>query len=418
MRSIPLFGVSLILFIAIALLTGCATGPAVVPLATIETSNLTLTIFENFDRAAMQVEPWNFEDHWGDHVERTGGELAGVEGAGPDGTAALTYDYSARFDSSFDPIEFTDTDVVFSVGYVLPGGPDDTGVTFAVNPGKLSVITVRLEDARPDVYLAVEARLTVEADSWNRLALPFSVFATDEPGKRLDFSRPYTVEIGFSYSEQVNVGVIQPARDVSGRLFLDDLGTYRRNVPYGTGMVAALDDIEADATITAELYESTTYVDYSQSDDGVFRRTPGVAGVTIGTSRVPGKSGDAQRFEIDLAAEPAFQSFVDDGQQLVLSGMIQLALPDEGDTLVFSARSQTVVEGDLDIYIDDYSSEYVGFEIGQSWTDIEVPIDPSRPGDSHGYIYYRFPVPWELMSGIVGQGGLKVDVELDDFRVR
>lgn len=406
-------------------MAGAGTGTTIVlveqdQLPTIQTPNLTLTIVENFDGGTIGISPSTYQGWWGDRLLSVDGRISPASGAGPDGSTALAYDYTASFDRSYDPIEFNSTDVMFNLFFALEGvAEDQTGITFDINPGNASLVTFHVKAQDEATYDWHNVVLTLRRNEWTRIALPFELFMPYDEIPAFDPQEPFLVQISVPYGDNASNRAFTHEQEFSGRTMVDNVGYYRRDTALAEETIATLDGTEIRAAIRADLYEASLYVDYTESDEGVAVVTPGVEALQIDVSReAEGVVGHGQRVEITLTVGPEFQAYVDKERTLILSGQIQVALPDGGSELVFSVRSDTIVEGDLSLYATGWYDVYSEFPVSGFWNDVVIPLDPERPSPAHALIDFRFPVPWRLMEKIMQTGELTVDVTFDEFRVR
>jgi len=406
-------------------MAGAGTGTTTVlveqdQLPTIQTPNLTLTIVENFDGGTIGISPSVYESFWGERLQSVDGRISPAPGAGPDGSTALAYDYSASFDQSYDPISFHSTDVLFELSFALDGiAEGQTGITLEINPGEASLVSVSVKDQNEDNYDWYNIALTVRQNEWTRVALPFELFMPDDEFPAFESQEPFILQVSVPYGENATLRAFAHDQEFTGRTLVDNVGYYRRDTALADETVATLDGTEIRAAITADLYESSLYVDYTVSDEGVAVVTPGVETVQINVSReAEGVVGRGQRIEITMTVGPEFEKYVTKDRTLILSGTIQLALPEIGSELVFSVRSDTMLEGDLDLYATGWYDVYSEFPVSGFWNDVVIPLDPDRPSPAHALINYRFPVPQNLMDKIMEDGQLSVDVTFDEFRVR
>lgn len=406
-------------------MAGAGTGTTTVlveqdQLPTIQTPNLTLTIVENFDGGTIGISPSVYEDRWGERLLSVDGRISPASGAGPDGSTSLAYDYSASFDSPYDPIGFHGTDVMFDLSFALDGvAENQTGITLEIDPGDASWVSFLVKDQDETNYDWHSVALTLRRNEWTRIALPFELFTPHDEIPPFNPQEPFLVQVSVPYGQNASLRAFTHEPEFAGRTMVDNVGYYRRDTALAENTVATLDGTEIRAAITADLYEASLYVDYAGSDAGLVVVTPGVESLQIEVSReAEGVVGRGQRVDITMIAGPEFQAYVDGGRHLVVSGRIQLALPDSGSELVFSVRSDTLLNGDLDLYATGWYDAYSEFPVSGFWNDVVVPLDSDRPSPAHALIDYRFPVPQHLMDGIMQTGQLTVDVTFDEFRVR
>ncbi len=388
-------------------------------LPTVQTPNLTLTLIEQFDTGAISIAPAPREDFWGERIVKVSGKISPAPSEGPDGSTALAYEYRAEFDRPYDISAFSETGVLFSVSFDLPPAPADaSGITLDVHPGDASLLYFRLLGQDEEGYDAHGLFLTVSPGTWTRLALPFDLFAPDVGAPALDVRTPLSFEIAAPYTENVHLRAFGTGANLEGRLLVDNIGHYRRDTPLPAGSIAGMDGFEIRAAITADLYGSFAVVDYDRNEEEVLVMTPGVVSFSIQSDRkTPGLVGNAQRISLVMEVDDSFAEFVESGRQLILSGSIQAPVPAEAKELLFSIRSDTLTQGDLDLYLPDDYSVYQEFPVSGFWNDVVMPV-PERSEPGHALIQYRLPVRRELTKLALESGVLILDVVFDEFRYR
>jgi hypothetical protein len=403
--------------VASGLLAGCATAPPE-PIV-VDVPNLTLSVVGSFDRGGEIVNPAFSHDHWGDMLKSTDGEVRLAPGAGPDGSTALAHDYSASFGETYDPIVFSETDVIFSLTVEMEAATDGShGITLELNPGDAAYVSFLVKDRNPNNFDWHVVSTMLQPNTWSQVALPFGLFMPPDGARPFDPDKPFLLQVSVPYGENAARRAFSGTTELSGTTLLDNVGYYARSSGPGPGIIAAFEDAEVGAAITVDLYESIVYVDYS-TDEGEVIVTPGAQSLSMEVDhRAEGQTGTARRFEFDFSTGPGFEAYLDAGRQLVFSGRVQLALPATGGELAFAVRSDTLRYGDMDLDAAGLFSIYHEFEINPSWTDVVVPLDPGRNDDSLVLIHFRAPVPADLMDRMRTTGHLAVDMAFDQFRVR
>ena len=177
----------------------------------------------------------------------------------------------------------------------------------------------------------------------------------------------------------------------------------------------------------AEIYGTSTYWDYSVSDEGVEKVTPGINGQAIVLERREGDTGRFLSVRNRLDIDEEFVDFVEKEHTLGFYLKAVVGKSWQGySALSFQVRSDLLREGSLEIYIEE-TENYYYYDLGVNpiWTRVAIPFsallsedhslaDADQPVKLVRITYY-FDIPTDLLVQAAREGSLEFTLDLDDI---
>ena len=386
----------------------------------------TTTLFEDFACGTASMPMDHLEEGYGDRVRKIGGttDLGIDEARGGIGT----YSFSARFDrvNLLEGWEGYDSRFYFDLETGEPAGAYD-GVALSVMPHSFSGLTVSLKQYRGGDPLVLHAPFVLAPGEWHDLKLPFGLFTPWDPSAVLDRQTELILEFSVDFLTNYDLWHFRSGTEVSGSVSVDDIGFYTRTSDDSPGVLEDFEDETTRIAFTGEVYGSGFYVDYGSDDAGVVMQNPAVSDQRLRVHRVDGgPSGTYLSLvaELELHAEQAIK-MPDTPISVFLKGYAN------ADWQAFRSISllvrSNIPAGGYSSIVDLENDAFYStdIELNESWTRLRLPFDrlhgesgslaeaETRP--TRVQLILNFGVPEDTLRGCVGEGLLRIELDVDEL---
>ncbi len=386
------------ILLCVVLLGSCLSTPSDVPdrSVIVEEKDVTLTLFEEFEMEPLSVQVSRFSDKGG----------AGI--------TSMSASTSLTADNQNRSLAFM-TKTKMSFANPCEAGPEDwfnyyltidtqrspkgfDGIAVDLKARHCNYVELVIKEERAEALFLARAPVFLNENEWQQIRIPFSQFAPDEEDDEIDMRRPLVVEFTIPYEQNLYLGhFLQP--DEQPELLLDNLAYFVTKEPAapkttpdaaaeGTTLAYIIEDFEnsvSDLSFFGELAEAVFYVDYSTSDKGECRMTPGIESYVLRMNKITEEGNTFLRIHGDLLLTQEFASYLDKDRSLYLFLRTQLqGSPAEWQTFRFTTRSDNIREGQVD-FIDSYTGAYyaASFRPSSTWTEVRLPKDRLQGDDGN-----------------------------------
>ncbi len=424
MKCISILMCSLVLY-------GCASAPSGTKdrIETIDERDMILTRFESFDEEPLSIEVSDFSDKGG---------------AGIASTSAAT---SLIAEGERLCLLFK-TDTTLSFADACDAGPDDwfnyyltidtqrspsgyDGVALELKARHFNYLELVIKDERRDGLFLARAPVFLNENEWQQVRIPFDNFVSDEKNKAIDMRRPLVLEITIPYDQNLYLGHFEPG-GAGAELLLDNLAFFRMKEPAvqktdpAAGVIEDFEDSVADISFYGELAETVFYVDYSESDIGECRITPGVENHSLVMEKFQEQDETFFRVRGDVSITPDFAAYLDEERSFYLFVRGQIAAPEEWEGFCLSVRSDVLRECQAD-FIDIYTGSFyaASFPTSPVWQEVRLSTE-SLEGDEGTLAEAGFgsgsfmiivsgEIPPQALRGSIESGTFTFYMDLDDI---
>ncbi|MBT3275991.1 MAG: hypothetical protein HN368_22780, partial [Spirochaetales bacterium] len=303
------------------------------------------------------------------------------------------------------------------------------GMSIALKPEGFSAVDFELIQQQGEESNYFYLYSSLNDNEWNELQIPFHNFYSDQEGAEIDPAKGFTLSIQIPFSENYHRFHFRTGSDVGGSLLIDNIGVYNIKTAGQPDLLDSFNDEVSRMMFSVGVYGSSTYTDYSVSEEGKELVTPGVTNQKINIRRLDsGSTGSYLSIQIQLDLVDAFQDFLDREESLGISVYAIIGKPwgKKHDTLSFSIRSDVLQQGSLDIH--DYDGEeyyYADISANPIWTRIRLPFSElfsdtgslavSPTSIERAVISFYFDIPIEALDYALFNGSLEFSLDLDDF---
>lgn len=414
--------------LAVLLVCGCASAPPGKPdrTITIEEDEVTLTRFEAFDEDPLGVVVSFFTDKGGAGIISTVASTA-LEIDPGSGSRYLSFR--------------TDTELGFAT--VCEAGPEawfnyyltiDTqriakgfdGVALDLKPRNFNYVNLAIKEERKEGLFLARVPVFLNDNEWQHVRIPFNQFVADEEDGEIDLRQPLVLEITIPYEQNMYLDHFRPGGP-EPELLVDNLSFFTRRQPAPAGILESFGDDIEDISFYGELAEAVFYVDYSQSDSGDCRMTPGIASYKLSMRTVSDQGNGHFRIKGELSFTQDFAAHLDEGRSLYLFLRTQTRKsPSEWQGFGFTVRSDVILDGQID-FIDYYTSAYyaAGFKAQPMWTEARLPLNRFKgdegvladadPNREDYVIIISAEIPSEALRESLKSGVFTFNLDLDNI---
>lgn len=350
---------------------------------TLKTGKATIsTLFETFNAGRSGLEVDFFADYWGDKVKSVNGEIGITTDGGNDGSPCLKFDFQGDLDTENILDGWQDTDLTFYLNIHFTENPAEyDGVRLDINPRDFSDIVLFLRQEQGTTETFFHLPITLNANEWQELLIPFDNFFPLENGIELseltiEKNLPITMSISVAFMDNYHNYSFREEAGMQGSVLVDNAGYYKLK---GTEEALTLDNFEDEISrivLSVGVYGSSTYMDYSDSIDGIERITPGIEMQRIVIRReAEGPFGNYVAIRAHLDINNDLKQWISDEQSLSFYVRCMIGKSwEDAKALSFSLRSRSLQYGLLEL-ADAARDQYYYAEIQADaiWTKLIIP---------------------------------------------
>lgn len=384
------------------------------------------TIYENFDGAVTHVNPSHYEEFWGERI---------LNASAKTGTDEEGYGF-LEFKAEFDHLDmldgWEDSDLTFYLNYKNDWIPaDQDGVAVSIYPEGYSTIFMILQQPQGEDLKTFIVNLTLNADAWTELLIPFASFKDISGLGDLDFNKPVSIGIGIPYGANYSNFFFRDELFLDYLLMVDNIGFYKLQEPDSGGLIAAYEDEVLRAPGIFQIGGTDLYVDYSESDEGELKQNTGVEWQYLEILlEEDGPSGRYRRLYGQLDINDEIIDYLEDEQDLYLVYRLNTGISwDNFNYLSLLARSETFENCYLEIITNGTEQYYSSdFNLNSSWSSIKIAFSDlySENGSlaefplntNEVWISFIFSVPHDEIKTALRWGSLEFEVDLDQIMLQ
>ena len=362
---------------------GCVTSGPSVAVGGVEDA-----LIDDFNATVLDTQVFANTDEYsegaGDGLIR--GAEAEVElapGQGPDGSAAVRFDFAASF-SSLELGRWKHAYLAHNTWLETPRGLGRfNAVALDLKPLGFSIAKTFVGQEHPDgSWHTIFTYLHLVNDEWQRVLLPFDLMERSHEFPGLADDLPITVQLSVPVVDNFHVfhyrdGIERGELEMAGSVLVDNLRFVTAPAPEHQ-VFADFEHPDAPLLHSAELRPTGMYYDYSNDDSGEERITPGLTDLFVRTEvKDDGPEGSFLRFSGAYAIDDDIREYLDTGNVFYATlNMSGLGSWEGGNELTFLIRSSSFDH--TTIVYDDRQNErsfYThGVGVSDLWTRIRIPF--------------------------------------------
>ena len=111
-------------------------------------------------------------------------------------------------------------------------------------------------------------RISLNEGEWQQLKIPFRSFVPEEDGQVLDDKKRLVLSLSIPFLENYEQFFFDSGNSINARLLVDDIGFFTFKGEENASILETFEDEVQGMIFHADLYESRSYIDYSESDEG------------------------------------------------------------------------------------------------------------------------------------------------------
>ena len=386
-------------------------------------------ILETFDSGTSRFPIDYQSDAWGDRVASASGRIGLDDMAGRDGSACVRLSFEARLQGSERIQGWQESDVYHYLNLKITEPPGDAdGLHFSLKPLGFSEIVLLLKQRAGDEESYFELVCQLNPDEWQDLKIPFYNFYPEEKGAEIDPRKSLSLTIGIPYRDNFRRYHFRTGDRMQGALLVDNFGYFAFKSSDDESVLDSFDDEVSRIVFYCGVYRSNTYTDYSDSDEGVEKKTPGIRDQRLAIRRkARGTDGSFLSILSSLRVTEELRSFIDAEQAL---GFYLKAVVGKSwlgwKAISFSLRSDLLGAGSFEVHDAD-GDVYYYYDIGVNpiWTRVRIPFEQLVSEDGslaesgstleHVYLSFFFDLPQQAVIQALAGGELDFSFDLDDF---
>lgn len=379
------------------------------------------TVFEDFESEISDIPLHRFEDVYGERIIYAEGR---VETLKEDNNGFARYTFEAGFDQLDLITGWEDSDAGFYFNLPIGRNPGEyDGISLSVRPHGFSNVTVSAKQYQNDESFLFESYHLLIPEVWNEIKLPWTALEIFQHETALDYNLPVEIELTTLLTENLYLFHFRDSLDLKASLDVDNIGFYTRKQADRPEVVENFEDDITELAFYGEIYGSSYYTDYSESDDGVLRKNELVQDQVFQFQILP--DGPAGNY-FHAAAE---LSLTDHRDKPEMSLYIKTGFAEnwkDYDTLTLLVKSDSLSYGGLEIY-DSVNESYSWADIAvqAGWTRIRIPLDELKQnlkdlgGEAEEPVKNHLTLNLELSESrllkALRTGTLKMDVAIDEI---
>ncbi|MBI9098316.1 MAG: hypothetical protein JEY91_07545 [Spirochaetaceae bacterium] len=386
-----------------------------------EGSATVTTIIEDFESEISDISLHNFEEAYGERIVYTEGSVNTIR---ENNNGFARYTFKAEFDQLDLITDWEDSDAVFY--FNLPTGINPAaydGIALSIRPHGYSMVSISAKQYHKNEYYLFESYHLLLPEVWNTIKIPWETLEIFQHEASLDPDSPIEIELATFLNENIYLYHFRNSLDLDASVDVDNIGFFTRKQPGHPEVIENFEDEISEMTFYGEIYGSTNYRDYSESDEGVLKKNELVQDQKLQFQILP--DGPAGNY-FHAAAE---LSLIDHEDKPEMSLYIKTAFAKnwkEYDFLTFLIKSESLSSGGLEIYDsvnDSYGWADIGIQAG--WTRVRVPLNELKqnlkdlgrgaeePVKNQLMLYLELSEPQLLKA--LRAGTLIMDVSIDEI---
>lgn len=375
------------------------------------------TIYEDFESGISEMTLRHNEDHWGERIQSAKGKTKIVKG---EDSSFAAYTFEATFDSADLPHGWEDSyvDFYFTIGTGQAASSYD-GISFKIKLENMTAVYPTLMQYADNNTYHFGVPLMLVPGKWYDLKLPFEIFLPYDPGMHIDTSLPLDLEFYASFEENRSFFHLKDGTEIAGEIAVDDIGFYKLKSADPSHVIESFEDEITRAAITAEMYGSFVFTDYSTSDDGILVKNEGVEDQLITVERIKdGPVGTYLDIRADLTVNEKFP-----GIYALYPYIRILTSADFADYSFLTFLIRASHESDVGLEIVDFENDayyYWDFAVSENWTRIRIPfssLEINDPASLSGLM--RLDISCELlpdqMADTIDNGHFFYNLSIDEL---
>jgi len=382
------------------------------------------TVLDDFSGGMASLSLSHFEEHYGDRVLESGGEVSIETDADGNGFALYSVESVLENVDFLNGWNESDARFYFDVNLGKDVAGYD-GISLGVNPSGFSRLAVMLKRETPEGTLLGYTHLMLVPGQWQEIKLPFEVFTPDAPG--LKPNGKLVLELVFGLWENIQLGYFSLDPELKASVSVDDVGLYKISGTAAPGLVEAFEDDIDRYPVYGELYGARFFQDYRKSDEGVFSENKAVKSVSVSITRESGgpKGGYLAIRAVAELDKASRATFADIDEYLFVRGNVNLDW-NGYSAIAFLARSNVLEHGTLEIHDVSNDAYYsAGLDLTGSWGRQLVPYDRLRSDEGSlatakkkpGLVElgFSFDVPKRALTKAAESGKLEIELFIDEL---
>ncbi len=390
--------------------------------STVKGVTTTTTILDDFEGPVTRVNFFHYEESWGELFTGKSAEISAGDGA-------VALEFAADLNSESILTQWNDSDLNFYAGFKTKHMiGKDAGFSVDLKPEEFSQVYLFVSQQFQDGDRVFGVTVTLNPGEWNHLKIPFSVLKDYSFSGPLDKDKPMILSFGVPFGENYKLFYFRNPGKMSGKLSVDNLGFFTMDSDDSEGIVAAFDDEVYRAVPSVSIANSSLYVDYSGSDEGVLKINEGVQSLSLSVRRKEdGPAGTYLDINGSLGVNEKIKAFLESDQSLIINLILNIGKSFRGKhTLSFLAKTDSASSVYMQVSDSATGVSYSStFFVHSGWGQVEIPfsemisdqgtMEDSPPLSDNIWISLSFPVEPDRLKEAAAAGKMDFTVSLDQI---
>jgi TolB-like protein len=387
------------------------------------------TIFETFDEVITGIQLSRYEDYWGDNFSSVESSIGIDEKGSQDGSACALFSLQGK--AGLDNVMewWDDSYLTYYFDLKIPWDHSEfDGVHLSLKLVDFSFAEVFIKQMIDDEELIFALQIYLTPGEWYDLRIPFYNFYSIDDDYEIDPGEPLTLSIVVPYHENYLHYHFREVGGFKGKVLVDNIGFFNTKGVDDDSLLGTFDDELLRMAPVPELYGTTFHWDYSENDEGEFKKTKGFKSQSIVLSEnTDGPAGNYLSLSAHLEITEELRDFIEGEQSIALYLRARAGKSwEEYEALGFFIRSNILDHGEIeavDAFYDSYY--YADFNISSLWTKINIPfsrfegdrkpLSNSREGIRKPEITICFEIPNGILKKAISNGRLDITLDLDEI---
>ena len=382
----------------------------------------TTTILDDFEGPVTRVPFFHYEESWG---ELFAGKHAGISA----GEGAVTLVFEAELDSGELLRKWNDSDLNFYAGFKTKHMiRADYGFSVDLKPQGFSQVYLFVSQQFQDGDRVFGVPVTLNPGEWNHLKIPFNVLKDYSYTGPIEENKPLILSFGVPFGKNYELFYFRNSEKISGKLSVDNIGFFTLDTEDDENVVATFDD-EVYRTVPAvSIDNSSLYVDYSGSGEGILKINEGVQSLSMAVRRTEnGPAGTYLDMKGSLGINGKIEEFIGIDQPVMVNLVLNMGKSFSGNhSLSFLVKADFCTSGY--IQINDSGSDLsfgAPFFVHSGWGQVEIPfselisdegpMEDTSPLSDKLWMSLSFPVEPEMLKEAVASGSLDFNASIDQI---
>lgn len=392
------------------------------PLSTVKGVTTTTTILDDFEGPVTRLNFYHYEESWGELFTGKSAEISAGDGA-------VTLAFEADLNSGNILTQWNDSDLNFYAGFKTKHTiGKDSGFSVDLKPDEFSQVYLFVTQQFQGGDRVFGVTVTLNPGEWNHLKIPFNVLKDYSANGPLDKNKALILSFGVPFGENYELFHFRNPGKLAGKLSVDNIGFFTMDNDDSEGIVATFDDEVYRAVPSVSIANSSLYVDYSGSDEGVLKINEGVQSLTLSVERKEdGPAGTYLDINGSLGVNEKIKEFLESDQSLIINLILNIGKSFRGKHGI-SFLAKTDSASSVYMQMNDsatgvsYSST---FFVHSGWGQVEIPfsemisdqgtMEDSPPLSDSVWISLSFPVEPDRLKEAAASGEMDFDVSLDQI---